>query len=231
MIVSPIPTSWKRGLRRIRGDRAGLALTEFAMAMPIICLMSVTGIEFANYARACMNVSQMALSAADNAGRIQDRIDEADIDSIFIGSRNAGQTIKFGAHGRVILSMVEVNGQTGANAGQKITWQRCYGAKTVSSSYGAAGDGATNNSLAAGVGPTGKKIAAEAGTGVMFVEIVYDYQPIFPVAGFMVNDIRNKTLRYTAAFPVRERINNALTDGFKFVENDKHRACTKFSAT
>lgn len=230
MIVATAAGAMKRTAMRLRNDVSGLALTEFAMSLPILCLLSITGIEFANYARAAMNLSQIALSAADNAGRIQDRIDEGDIESIFIGSRNSGLGIKFGGHGRVIMSMVEVNGQTGANAGQKITWQRCFGAKTVTSSYGAEGDGATDNTLAAGVGPAGNKIIAEPGTGVMFVEIVYDYQTIFPVTGFMVDDIRNKTLRYTAAFPVRERTNNALTNGFGLDDTEK-RLCSRYSST
>lgn len=225
-----IAKSLKKTCARLRRDERGLALTEFAMSLPILCLLSITGIEVANYARACMNVSQIALSAADNAGRIRDRIDEGDVESIFIGSRNAGENIQFGANGRIILSMVEVNGRTGSEAGQKITWQRCFGNKNVPPSYGNAGDGATDATLAAGVGPTGNKITAEAGTGVMFVEIVYDYQPIFPVTGFIVDDLRNRRLRYTAAFPVRERTNNALTNGFALTEDQK-RLCSRFSST
>ena len=226
--LSPAVGRFARSLRR---DTRGLALTEFAMSLPILGLLCVTGIEFANYARACMNLSQMALSAADNAGRIQDRIDEADVDAIFIGTRNAGQSIGFGANGRIIMSMVEVNGQPSPNTGQKITWQRCYGAKNIASTHGAAGDGATNASLVAGVGtkPT-NKITAEAGTGVMFVEIVYDYQPLFPVTGFMIDGLKATALRYTAAFPVRERTDNALTNGFAFTDTQK-RLCTHFNAT
>lgn len=220
--------TWAR--QRLLADRRGMALTEFAMGLPILCLLSITGIEFANYARACMNVSQIALSAADNAGRIQDRIDEADIDSIFIGSRNSGENIYFGENGRIIMSMIEVNGKPAPNTGQTITWQRCFGAETVSSSYGAEGDGATNASLVAGIGPAGNKITAEVGTGVMFVEIMYDYQPIFPVTGFMVDGLRNRRLRYTAAFPVRERTNNALTNGFNLTSAQK-RLCNRYSAT
>lgn len=219
-----------RTLQRLIGDRRGLALTEFALSLPILCLISITGIEFANYARACMNLSQIALSAADNAGRIRDQIDETDVDSIFIGSRNAGENIKFGQHGRVIMSMLEVNGQSGGRAGQKITWQRCYGAKNIASSYGLEGQGANDNSLRNGIGPASNRITAEPGTGVMFVEIVYNYQPIFPVTGFMVDTIRDRELRYTAAFPVRERIDNAIANGFNRPNSEK-RLCSIFSAT
>lgn len=220
----------RRFARRLQRDRRGLALTEFAMSLPILGLLCVTGIEFANYARTCMSLSQMALSAADNAGRIQDRIDEADVDSIFIGTRNAGEGIRFGPNGRIIMSMVEVNGQPSPNTGQKITWSRCYGAKIVASTHGNPGDGATDASLVTGVGPPGKKITAEAGTGVMYVEIVYDYQPLFPVTGFMIDELKSNVLRYTAAFPVRERADNALTNGFAFTDAQK-RLCTHFTAT
>lgn len=217
-------------LRRLASDRSGFAMTEFALSLPILCALCVTGVETANYVTANMRMSQIALSVSDNAGRIRDSIDEADVDSIMIGARIAGEGIDFGAHGRVILSMVEVNGKTGASAGQKITWQRCFGSKNIASSYGAENDGVNDATLAAGIGPTGNKIAATTGNGIMFVEVVYDYQTIFPVADDLINNLRDRTIRYTAAFPVRERTDNALKNGFNLT-NAQKRLCSRFSAT
>ena len=217
-------------LRRLAANRSGIAMTEFAMALPALCALCVTGVETANYVTANMRMSQIALSVADNAGRIRDSIDETDVDSIMIGARIAGESIDFAPNGRVILSMIEVNGKTGTAAGQKITWQRCFGQKNVASSYGIEGAGANDATYAAGFGPTGNKIVATTGNGVMFVEVVYDYQSIFPVADDMINGLRGRTMRYTAAFPVRERLDNAIKNGFNLANSAK-RLCSTYSAT
>jgi hypothetical protein len=214
---------------RLLDDCSGIAMTEFALSLPILCALCITGIETANYVTANMRVSQIALSVADNAGRIRDSIDEADVDAIMIGARIAGQSIDFGTKGRVILSMVEANGQPSPNTGQKITWQRCFGAKNVASSYGTQGAGATTAQYAAGFGPDGNKITS-TGDGLMFVEVVYDYQPIFVVEPDLIAALSNKTMRYTAAFPVRERDDNAIKNGFSLTDAEK-RLCTTYSST
>ena len=50
--------------------------------------------------------------------------------------------------------------------------------------------------MAAGMGPSGNKIKAADGTAVMFVEVSYDYTPLFPGV------IPAKRLRYESAFNV-----------------------------
>lgn len=216
--------------RRFARDLSGLALTEFALCLPVLMTLSIGGVELANYVNANVRASQIALSVADNAGRMRIQIDEADVDSIMIGAKIAGENIDFGENGRVILSMIEVNGQTGGNAGQMITWQRCFGARVAASSYGNEGDGKTNSAYAAGFGPTGKKIVAEAGSGVMFVELTYQYKPIFLVDNSLIGNLSGKVFKYTAAFPVRERTDNVLKNGYGWPDSKK-RKCDRFSAT
>jgi hypothetical protein len=219
-----------RRLRALRSDISGVALTEFALMLPILCAVCITGVELANYAHATMRVSQVALSVADNAGRIRDSIDEADVDAILIGAKLAGESIQFETHGRVILSMIEHNGLTGSSAGQRITWQRCFGMKPAESSYGVEGDGATSDNFKDGFGPTGNKIAALPNDGLMFVEVVYDYQPVFNVASDLLAGLAGKTVRYTAAFPVREREENSIANGFGLSDSEK-RLCAAYITT
>lgn len=213
----------------LRKDNGGMALTEFALSLPILMTVSITGVEVASYVNANMRVSQIALSVADNTGRVRQAITENDIDSAMIGARIAGETIDFGANGRIILSTVEHNGLTGTNAGQKISNQRCFGAKVISSSYGAVGAGSTNGSLAAGVGPAGNTIRAATSAGVMFVEVQYDYQPIFLVDGSLINNLGDRTMRFTAAYPIRERTVNTIQAGTLPVA--RRRMCNVYSAT
>jgi hypothetical protein len=226
------PKIFKQKWAQLLSDHSGLALTEFALSLPIMMMMSITFVELASFINANMRVSQIALSVADNTGRIRQSIDVTDVDAAMIGARIAGDSIKFGENGRVILSMVEVNGKTGTNAGQKITWQRCFGANSVTSSFGAEGAGKDDAAFAAGFGPTSNKIQAATGDGLMFVEVVYDYQTIFPVGDALLGGLGGRTISATAAYPVRERSNNALQNGFGLAANaPQQRLCSNFTAT
>jgi hypothetical protein len=73
---------------------------------------------------------------------------------------------------------------------QRIHWQRCIGLKSgtgFDSSYGTTSVTAgTTNTLANagtdapdGMGDTGQKVNAPDNTGVIFVEVNYQYQPLF----------------------------------------------------
>lgn len=182
-------------------------MVEFALALPVVMLVATGGLECANVALAHLRISQIATTTADTAARVLTQMDESDIYEIFSGVDMMGNRIGFKEHGRVILSSLEPNGKTGSNAGQMITWQRCYGNLTgIAPAYGVQGAGANNATLAAGMGPTGKKITAATGTAVMFVEVTYDYQPLI----YDVLDAGN--IRYEAAFNVRERTNFAITN-------------------
>jgi len=213
---------------RLCNDNSGLALTEFALSLPILMTISVTGVEVASFVNANMRVSQIALSVADNTGRVRQAITENDIDSAMIGARIAGETIDFAANGRVILSTIEPNGLASPNTGQRILNQRCFGAKVVASSYGVAGDGATNASLATGVGPAGNQIRAATNAAVMFVEVQYDYQPIFLVDNSLLDNLGGRTMQFTAAYPVRERFANNIQAGTLPVA--RRRMCNVFTA-
>ncbi|NIJ39053.1 hypothetical protein FHR22_003787 [Sphingopyxis panaciterrae] len=187
-------------IRLLRESRAAIMI-EMAFAIPLLVLIGFGGLEIANLVLAHTRISQMGLSAADNAARVaygsslsQSQIRERDINDLLAGVEKQGGSLNFKSRGRIILSSLERN----TSGGQWIHWQRCYGGLAVSSSYGKQGDGATGTSLD-GMGPPGRKVAASNGTAVMFVEIVYDYQPL--VYGKVVG---NRRIRSTAAFNIRE---------------------------
>jgi hypothetical protein len=159
--------------------------------------------------------------ASDNASRVRDSIDEGDVTELLTGAKMTGDSINFRNHGRIILSSIEPNtaGTNGASTGQWIRWQRCDGAKVISSNYGPQGTGQTNASLQA-VGPAGNQIAATSGTAIMLVEVVYDYQPLVSNAIF-----GTRTIRYESAFNVRQRTNQAITN----VNNITPKVCTTYA--
>ncbi len=201
--------------KRLRDCDSGVSMVEFALALPIVMMVAAGGLECANVALAHLRVSQIATTTADTSARILTQMDETDIEEAFAGVDVMGNRINFASRGRVVLSSLEPNGQTGANAGQKITYQRCHGSLNVAPRYGRQGAGATNATLRDGLGPTGRKITAGTGTNVMFVEVTYQYQPL-------IYDVLNVgQIRYEAAFNVRERTAFGITN----LQNRTVRTC------
>lgn len=206
--------------RRLHRDESGIQLVEFAISIPVLLTLGLGGIEVANYAIASIRCSQIAMSVADNAGRVRDSIDEADINETMLGAKQMGEGVKFAENGRIILSSLEPNA---GKTGQYIRWQRCFGKKTATSLYGAEGKGQTDSSLQ-GMGPAATAIKSSAGTAVMFVEVVYDYQPI--VSNRLLGA---RTMRYESAFNVRQRTDQTLKNGGG-LPISKTSACSIYSA-
>ncbi|AXJ94286.1 pilus assembly protein [Sphingomonas sp. FARSPH] len=218
----------RRTTPTLRSDTRGLALVEFAYALPLLLTLGVGGLETAHFMQASLRLSQIAMTVADNAGRVRTSIDEADINELMVGAKKIGEPIGFAANGRIILSDLEQRTNTTGGPGpvtpdnpngyrQWIRWQRCVGALNAASSYGvpldASGAAVTNldspnpddgavetQSMMLGMGPSSNVIAASSGTAVMVAEVAYTYQPITPLPLF-----RGWTIRRLQAFNVRQR--------------------------
>ena len=190
-----------QNVKRCLRDESALALTEFGLVAPVFIGLGVLGLDTANYVITHMRVSQVALQLADNASRVGEqnvlaarRIFESDINDVFIGAEQYADGLDIQTNGRIILSSLERNSQNG----QWIHWQRCYGSKVHTSSFGNAGDGQWGTALT-GMGGTGSMITASANEAVMFVEIAFDYNAISPLSLFDGQEIL-----YTGAYNVRE---------------------------
>jgi hypothetical protein len=206
-----LKTFAKRARARARALRActsGVALIEFALVLPVVTTLGLGGLECANYAMANLRVSNIAMLTADNAARVRESIDESDVIELFAGAKMSGDNIRFAQNGRIILSSIEPNsaGSGGASTGQWIRWQRCDGARVVSSNYGPQGTGQTTSSLQS-VGSANNQISAAPGTAVMVVEVTYTYQPVISSA-----ILGPRTIRYESAFNVRQRTNQQLNN-------------------
>ncbi|MCB2079453.1 MAG: pilus assembly protein [Novosphingobium sp.] len=173
----------------------------------MIIFMILAGLELAHYARAHLKVSQMAMTVADNAGRIMTGIDEANIYEVFAGADVLASSLDFGPNGRIVLSSLEDNGLAGSQKGQMIRWQRCSGELDIDPAYGEQGDGELDATLRNGLGHAGKRIKSAPNTAVMFVEVTYDYQPLVGDGFFELGQIR-----YESAFNVRGRQNQAISN-------------------
>jgi hypothetical protein len=222
-------------LPHLRDARSGVALIEFAYTLPAVMLMGMAGVETANLAQTHLRISQVALMLADNASRagvdtaggtIQ-QIREIDVLDMMQGVRLQASRLNLAENGRITLSSLETN----AEGGQWIHWQRCLGKKQGAnwdSSYGTQGDGASGTNFP-GMGKSGSEVRAPEGEAVMFVEINYQYKPLFP--NWVIG---TPTIQYTASYIVRDKRdlagpNNAgLYDPAPSVANNK-MTCDKYT--
>lgn len=189
-----------RILDRLRRNRSGVAMVEFALSAPFFMSAGLGGVELANYTVVNMQVSQIAIQIADNASRIGDtsvlenkKIYESDINDVLLGaSLQVGKQFELWDRGRVIISSLEVQPESDPEA-QYIHWQRCMGKKDYHSTYGNVDD-----TFAVGMGPAGQEVFANAGEAVIFVELAYDYEPL--VSHYLIGDT---TVKAIATFTVR----------------------------
>lgn len=170
----------RRLARAIATDTSGLALIEFAFVLPVLTLLILYGVETANYMMAQQRVSQLALQVADNASRIGTQsvlrnrpITEAQINDLLVGAQLQAGSLDLAHKGRVILSGVTVN----SSGGQWLQWQRCTGAPTFPSHYGAQNDGENGTSYP-GIGPANARVLATTTAPVVFAEVAVDYTPV-----------------------------------------------------
>ena len=195
-------------LARLWRDERGLAFVEFAFAAPILLLLIMGGLELINFSLAHLRVNQIAMTVADNAGRVTTGIDEANVYEVFAGAEVIGAPMEFEGNGRIVLSSLQDNGEAGGNAGQMINWQRCWGELDVDPAYGTEGTGRDNDDLAEGIGREGNRIMSAPDTAVMVVEVTYNYQPIVGSSWLPIGT----TIRHESAFNVRGRQNNDISN-------------------
>ena len=203
-------------LRRLRADRSGLALIEFAFAAPVLLMLSLTGAELTHYITTKMRMSQLALHLADNAARIGSgsqlsakRISEADINDLFIGAGLQSGELDLYDNGRVIISSLEPMANPNTAGTYRIRWQRCRGVKTAhQSTFGRAGD-----TDLTGMGFAGRQAIAPENGVTMFVEVYYEYQPLLgdhlapctamiEIGSMMVRDRRDTVGGDNGVYPV-----------------------------
>lgn len=209
----------RRLSHKLRRDRSGVAMLEFAFATPLVLGIGCYGIETANLALINLRVSQIALALADNASRVgtystlsTQQLREVDVNDIFAAARYQGAGINLTTNGRIILSSLENVQQSYDTATvQRIHWQRCLGSKSgtgYDSSYGTttttagttSASGNAGTTAASGMGDTGSMVTAPGGSGVMFVEVNYLTKPLF--GNWLTSPAR---IHYIASFIVRDR--------------------------
>lgn len=193
---------------RLFRDHGGVAMIEFAYALPFFTALALAGIEMTNYVTTKMRVSQLALHLADHTSRIGSgsslaakKIDESQINDALIGAGLQAKGLNIYTQGRVIISSLEIVAGS-SPVRYRIAWQRCRGVRTYASTYG--NSGATNLE---GIGPAGRQVIAPTDGATMFVQVRYRYTPILlarlapsvemdEIASMMVRDRRDLSQVY-----------------------------------
>ena len=65
------------------------------MSLPVLVTLGLVGLETANLAMAHLRVSNIAMLTADNAARVRDSIDEANVIELLTGAKMTGDSIRF----------------------------------------------------------------------------------------------------------------------------------------
>lgn len=215
------PVARRRFLSDLAANRRGVALLEFAFAMPLVMTLGLYAVETSNLAMMNLRVNQLALNLADNAARVglhnadnREELREIDLNDVLTGARLQGETWEVAKRGRITLSSLEEH-----DGEQLIHWQRCIGLKNgadYDSHYGKAKptdglrshdptkrdytDGVDLDKI--GMGPAGDEVTAPKDSGVMFVEINYEYKPIVSARWLPAGSMR---IHYVASLIVRDR--------------------------
>ena len=215
---------------RLRGCDSGLAFVEFAMSLPVLLTLGLVGLETANYAMAHLRVSNIAMLTADNAARVRDIIDEADVIELLTGAKMTGDNINFAPERphHPVRASSPTRGRRHQHrpvdplAALRRRAQLVATPPTLRPRTAAARRSPTapKSTLATGRRPPRRAAARRrpspawaptdrgaGGTAVMVVEVVYDYQPI-------VSEqlLRAAQIRYESAFNVRQRTDQALSN-------------------
>jgi hypothetical protein len=188
-------------LRQIVCDRSAMAAVEIGLAAPFLIAFSMTAGETVNLTITHVRLNQLAITVADNASRAKQaqinsapQFREYDVNEVFTGAGLSVKDMAFPTKGRIILSSL----QTNESGGQWIQWQRCSGSNAYASRYGVQGTGATGTAFT-GMGQGSTPMTAEPSSAIMFVEVAYNYKPLFynPV-------ITTTVIRKEAALYVRD---------------------------
>lgn len=212
----------KKMFKELLSEKSGVAMVEFAISLPFFIGAGMYGIEVTNLTITNMSMSQIALNLSDNAARIGQTsssaitpsITEADVNNVFEGARLQSRSLNLFDKGTVILTSLEQD----ANGNQLVRWQRCRGALEKRSKYGFQGRNGTSDPSFTGMGEPGRQVRAGNNIAIMFVELRYEYTPLF---GNLFTDER--ILSQDAAYTIRD--NRNLAAGITNPNNSQVARC------
>ena len=159
-------------------DERGTALVEFAMVLPILLSLLLTGIEVGRYVLLNLKLQHASYIMGDIVSRDED-MTNCDLDGLFGAIEQAVQPFEFDANGVVIVSGIS---KRSTQNNPKVRWQRSgAGSLSHASTYSAP---VSNANLPAG-------FVLDDGESVLVVELFYQTEPW--LLGFIPQQTVSKT--------------------------------------
>lgn len=112
------PMSYSK-LRRLLGAEDGVAIVDLAMAIPVLMLLFMGGIELSRYMMLSEKLSRAASNAADLVTQAE-RVTEDDINQVFAASEIMMEPFAMGTDGTIIITSVITDDVGNAT----VVWQR-----------------------------------------------------------------------------------------------------------
>lgn len=165
-----------RTLLRLRRCRAGVAALEAALALPILLVIVLGGVDIVGYVAAAKKVDRLSGAIANltaRADRLRDdtQCTESDcLGMLFLAASQVAEPLDLEANGRLIVSSL-VDPEDGP---PEIAWQRTGPDYTIEADSKVGAEGEAFDM------PEGFELPE--GDNAIVVEIFYDYQP-FPLSG------------------------------------------------
>ncbi len=163
----------------------GVAAVEFALTLPVLIGLSLTGFEVSSYAMLNIKLQHAATSMAQLA-TMEEELPAATLDGMFASVTHIVKPFTFGGRGRAFVTGI---GEAAPGDGPTVRWQRSgAGSLSVASKVGSIG-GAASVPGDLTISPTQAVIAAE---------VIYDYQPM--LLGFVPAMTLRKVAYYRPRF-------------------------------
>lgn len=169
-------------LARLRRDERASTMVEMALAIPVLLILALGGVEVARYVLLNQKVARATTSMADLVAQAES-VSSGDLDGLYQASIYILEPFKMPTDGVVLVSSIVASGGKST-----IVWQKALGGIAGGSKFGLPGATATL--------PTGFTI--RDGDSVIAAETFFKYTPLF--AG---QYLKNETLYASALYKPR----------------------------
>jgi Flp pilus assembly protein TadG len=192
----------KIGKHRLRKNEKGVAMIEFAMALPVLTILLLGCIDLAVYLVAHQRIARSAYTMSNLMTQMDQGLTEAQVGDMMLALDQVSKPFDIATDGVATITAIIGNGVDGAPAtSYSVAWQRCYGANASGSEFGSSGASVSAADIPENTIVTTSQI-------LVVTEIEYTYEPIL---GFLPLEGQ---IEYDAFFrPRRGTIENIIADG------------------
>jgi Flp pilus assembly pilin Flp len=151
-------------IRRFLKDESGVSLTEFAVAVPVLVLMLVGGMEVSRMVLLSQKVDRVTTTTSDLIGQAE-TLTQAEINNIFNAANSILTPFVLAGNGRIVVTSLWLD-----NGVPRVCWQRSFpGTTPGTSNFPAPGFRATL--------PSGLQLRTSE--AILAAETFFNYSPAF----------------------------------------------------